>query len=132
MGVRQGFDLSLNNVACVLVVENEPLIAMDVEAMLFDAGVGAVHHVQSCRDALDWLSGNRPEVVILDLHLHDGPGAIVAEALQARATPFIIYSGDTHTSASLSDVTKHAPWLNKPCTQEDLIHAVRRSLGLAL
>lgn len=124
--------MPLTNVASILIVENEPLIAMDVEAMLSDAGVGAVHNVQSCREALEWLTGNRPEVVILDLHLHDGPGSIVAEALQARATPFIIYSGDTHTSARLSGVTKDAPWLNKPCTQQDLVQAIRRSLGLTL
>ena len=120
-----------DQVSSILVVENEPLIAMDVEAMLLDAGARAVHHAQSCHEALDWLSGNGPDVVILDLHLRDGPGTLVAEALNRRAIPFIVYSGDTHSTAGTVDLTRHVPWLNKPCSQQDLISAILSALRLA-
>jgi DNA-binding response OmpR family regulator len=122
--------LSISHITSILIVENEPLIAMDIEVMLIDAGVQAVHHVQSCQEALDWLSDNSPEVVILDLHLRDGPGTVVAEALHARAIPFIVYSGDTIMSAGLSGVTNGAPWLAKPCTPDELAAAIRVALGL--
>lgn len=116
----------------ILIVENEPLIAMDVEAMLRAAGATKIHHALTCSVALEWIDGNDPDIVILNLHLRDGPSVIVAERLVKRTTPFVIYSGDTHASADQDNLITQAVWVTKPCTQEELIEALRRASGLTL
>lgn len=116
----------------ILIVENEPLIAMDVEAMLTALGAARVHHALTCGEALEWIDGNHPDIAILNLHLRDGPGVIVAERLAARAIPFVIYSGDTHASADESELITQAIWITKPCTQDELMDALQRASGLAL
>ncbi|MDB5552410.1 MAG: Response regulator receiver domain protein [Rhizobium sp.] len=116
----------------ILIVENEPLIAMDVEAMLTALGAVRVYHALTCGDALEWIDGNNPDIAILNLHLRDGPGTIVADRLAARMIPFVIYSGDTHASADHGEIIAQAVWITKPCTQEELVDALARASGLAL
>lgn len=116
-------------VKSILVVENEILIAMDLEVMLDAMGVGSVYHAPTCREALDWLEGHAPDIAILDLHLRDGPGTVIAERLAARGVPFIVYSGDTPGTASHSDVLSRAAWITKPCSAEDLNAAIMRTLS---
>lgn len=124
--------MASNALHTVLLVENEPLIAMDLEGMLLSAGAGSVHHAMSSGDALDWLDGTRPDLAILDLFLSDGSSAPVAERLRLQGTPFVIYSGHTHDSAPDAAAFGDVVWLPKPCTQSELVAAVSRSLRLPL
>ena len=116
----------------VLLVENEPLIAMDLEGMLLSAGAANIHHAISSRDALDWLDGSKADLVILDLFVSDGSSIPVAERLRVQGTPFVVYSGHAHDSAPSAAAFGNAVWLRKPCTQSELVAAVGRSLGLSL
>ena len=116
----------------VLVVENEALIALDLEGMLLSAGAGKVHHAMSSREALDWLQHEEPDLAILDLFVSDGSSAPVAERLRDIGTPFLIYSGHTHDSAPGAADFADAIWISKPCTQSELMLAIERSLGLSL
>lgn len=125
-------ELLADHLKTILIVENEPLIAMDVEAMLTALGADLVYHAPTCGDALQWIDGNDPDIAILNLHLRDGPGTIVAEQLAARTIPFVIYSGDTHASADQSELVTQAVWITKPCTQDELTDALARASGLAL
>jgi DNA-binding response OmpR family regulator len=124
--------LLADHIKTILVVENEPLIAMDVEAMLQAMGADRVHHAPTCKDALEWIDGNDPDIAVLDLHLRDGPCTNVAERLAARTIPFVIYSGDTHTSTDQGELIARAVWITKPCTQDELTDALQRASGLAL
>ena len=75
------------NAAAILIVEKEPLIAMDVEEMLRLAGFLRTVHVTTSAEADDWLEANAARVVILDLFVRDGPTAPLAAALHARGIP---------------------------------------------
>lgn len=121
-----------DNLKTILVVENEPLIAMDVEAMLQTMGANSVHHALTCKEALEWIDGNDPDIAVLDLHLRDGPCTVVAERLAARTIPFVIFSGDTHASTDQGELIAQAVWITKPCTQDELTDALQRASGLAL
>lgn len=125
-------ELLADHLKTILIVENEPLIAMDVEAMLTALGAARVHHALTCGEALEWIDGNDPGIAILNLHLRDGPGTIVAERLAARTIPFVVYSGDTHASPDESELIAQAVWITKPCTQDELMDALQRASGLAL
>lgn len=122
--------MATNQFQTVLLVENEALIALDLEGMLLSAGAKSVHHKMSCRDALDWLEREKADLAILDLVVSDGSSAPVAEQLRKIGTPFVIYSGHTHDTAPDAAAFGDAIWLSKPCTQSELVGAIERSLGL--
>jgi DNA-binding response OmpR family regulator len=74
-----------------LIVEDEPMIVVDIEASLKQAGF-AVASEQSCVRARRILALVEPDVVILDVLLQDGVSSSVAEELVARNIPFVVYS----------------------------------------
>ena len=115
----------------ILVVENEPLIAMDVEDMLRSAGYADVSHVVSVADALRWLGARSPAVAILDLMVRDGATTSLAQLLRKAGTPFLVYSGLAPSDVQRSAVFDDAIWLSKPCTQTELMLAIEKTLGLA-
>lgn len=127
-----GTKVATNQFHTVLLVENEALIALDLEGMLLSAGAERVHHTVSANDALDWLQRDTADVAILDLFVSDGSSARVAERLRSVGTPFVIYSGHTHDSAPGAADFGDAIWLPKPCSQSELLLAIERSLRPSL
>lgn len=113
----------------ILVVENEPLIAMDLEEMLRSAGYDDINHVVSVGEALDWLGVRSPDVAILDLMVRDGATTCLAQQLRAAGTPFLVHSGLKPVGSPASAVFAGAVWLSKPCTQTDLVFAIEQTLG---
>lgn len=107
----------------VLHVEDEILIALDVEASLLNAGVKSVTHVGTCFDAQMAIETSRPDAVILDMRVLDGSTAGLAELLRSLAIPFVIYSGSVDSGLSRS--FEGAKFLEKPSTEADLIDAVK-------
>lgn len=100
--------------------------------MLSAAGFDDVVHVVSCAAALLWLEGSIPKLAILDLEVADGTTAPVAERLREVLTPCVVYSGHARGEAASDTVFDHAIWLAKPCTEDELLSAVRLALGLPL
>ena len=125
---RQGINVTITDIHTVLLVENEPLIALDLEGMLLEAGVGRVHHTMSVGAALDWLAGNAPALAILDVVVEGGSSASVADRLRQRAIPFLIYSGHARHGELHGAGLSGAVWLAKPCTQVDLVAAIETAL----
>lgn len=111
----------------VLVLEDEPLIALDIETTLRDAGYD-VAVVGSRIDAFAWLEVCRPDVVIADILLADGSSNEVAEQLILDDIPFVVHSGDIADSF-VGTAFEHGRWLSKPCMPEELISAVRQLLS---
>lgn len=116
------------NINTVLLVENEPLIALDLEAMLLSVGVQGVHHVLSSGDALDWLRDHRPDLAVLDIFVTDGSSMPVADWLRGHGVPFVIHSGHTKQSPGNGAGLSDAIWLSKPCTDAELAAAIDLAL----
>ena len=76
----------------VLVVEDEPLIALEVVQVLEDAGA-SVHRVRTVADALKAAEASNLSAAVLDHVLVDGDTSAVCKKLQERGIPFVIYSG---------------------------------------
>ncbi len=105
-----------------LIVEDQALIGMAIEASLEDAGfVPAL--VASGDQALSWLASATPQCVILDYELKDGPCTALARELRRRGVPFVVYSGHRR-SASVAIELQDVPWIEKPAARADLIEAV--------
>lgn len=105
-----------------LLLEDEPLIAMDVEMTLVDAGF-EVHCAISCKNADDWLDRHRPDIVIVDIVLRDGHCTEVVSRLVQAGIPFIVHSGD-YPSAHTGTAFELGAWVAKPSVATALLQAV--------
>ena len=55
----------------ILIVENESLVAMDMERMLLQLGYTVLPHVNSYDDAIQQLNTTKPDLVLLDINLNE-------------------------------------------------------------
>jgi|SRR5215212_1007781 DNA-binding response OmpR family regulator len=113
-----------------LILEDEAIIALNLQDELQDAGFGVGGPFTSCADAFAWLDAHTPDVAILDTVLQDGPCAQVAVELVRRAVPFLIYSGHRQDRDLLADF-HHVTWIEKPVPPASLVEECRRLLALA-
>ena len=118
--------------ATVLVVDDEPLIAMALEAALEDAGY-AVATAANGRQGLERLAGApRPDVVLLDMMMPVMGGAAMRAAMtvdpELRAIPVVVLSS-LPEEAVRARVDGVAAVLRKPCTAEQVLGAIEGVLG---
>jgi DNA-binding response OmpR family regulator len=106
-----------------LVLEDQALIAMALEASLEDAGFRVAGPFMSNAEALAWLDNNAPDLALLDVLLKDGPCTSVVRALRARSIPFAIYSG--LRPGSRPPELGAVRWMEKPVSREDLTDVLR-------
>ncbi|ABC63623.1 response regulator [Erythrobacter litoralis] len=103
----------------VLVLEDEPLIAMNLQYAFEDEGAEVVV-AATCEQALKSLADNPIDVAVLDVNLgpksHCGP---VADALKQRAIPFILHTGDLDRHGELLRKID-APVMAKPADTSDV------------
>nr|WP_111298481.1 response regulator [Paracoccus saliphilus] len=111
----------------VLVVEDEPLIALDVQMLLEQQGHHVLGPVDTVEKALRLLDNARPDVVILDLNLRGRLVTPVAERLRDLTIPFIIASADTSVVAG-DAVYAQAEEVAKPIRLEHLLAALYRAV----
>jgi DNA-binding response OmpR family regulator len=96
-----------------LVVEDQPLVGLELEAFLEAIGLQIVGPFASTENALAWTRSETPDVALLDFKLADGYCTEIARTLLLRGVPVVCYSGyprGTGTSPELQDVT----WIAKP------------------
>src|SRR3712207_9480743 len=113
--------------ATVLVVDDEPLIAMALEAALEDAGY-AVATAANGRQGLERLAGApRPDVVLLDMMMPVMGGAAMRAAMAAdpglSGIPVVVLSS-LPEEAVRDRVDGAAAVLRKPCTAEQVLAAI--------
>jgi CheY-like chemotaxis protein len=110
----------------ILIVEDEPLIAMMLEDFLDSLGHRIVGTADSVAEALPHVEQGEFDVAIIDVHLRGGEKAWpVADALASRGLPFVVATG----GAIDPPPARHAraPVLAKPYT----IDAIEPALDAA-
>ena len=111
--------------ARLLIVDDEPLIAMLVEAWVVDLGHEPVGPAHSLAEALPLL--DEPiDGAIIDLALGLESGRPIAEALAAKGAPFVYATGQAETE--LQGLPPAAGVLLKPYSFEAFVAAVRAML----
>ena len=81
----------------VLIVDDNQAVAKALAALIVKAGFAAVSY-HSGTDALAYADASTPVAAVLDIHLPDLNGLVLARKLRDRfgdAVPIIIVSGDT-------------------------------------
>jgi DNA-binding response OmpR family regulator len=122
----------MENKTRVLLLENDLLIAHEVEHCLRQAGFIDVHVGGNCTYAMTWLATHTPALAIVDPHLADGRCREVFELLRSKSVPFIVYAHDYVTTIKRHDA-RGGQWVLKPASREVLLRAVDTafsSLGL--
>ncbi len=76
----------------ILVVEDEALIALELEFLLEDLGHVTVGIAASSAEAIALGRSTAPDVALVDIHLFDGPtGVEVARALSADPRTTVVF-----------------------------------------
>lgn len=78
---------------CILIVEDEPIVAMLIEDMLTELGCRHVLHATGVPEALALLHTRLPDAAVLDVNLKNVRVYPVAEYLAAARIPFIFATG---------------------------------------
>lgn len=115
------------NLRRVLVVEDDPVLAMATEDTLRDGGVQEVHVCPTTEGALEVLRDKRPDALVLDVHLADrDDGWAIAELVETLGehSPRIVFA-----TGAPQDIPPHiaelGSVLSKPYPPEALLAALR-------
>jgi CheY-like chemotaxis protein len=119
--------MNVANEAMVLVVEDEALIAMDLQALLEEAGYRVLGPANSSDAALALLDTGNPDVALLDVNLGRSDVFAVANILAERKTQLIFLTG--HTAQKLPQAHRHRPLVTKPYLPHVLLQAVQSALS---
>jgi CheY-like chemotaxis protein len=111
----------------VLVVEDDPIIALDFEDTILRFGVKTVRTAGTVARALQFIEERAPDFALLDISLMREKSFAVAERLEALGIPFAFISG-YGSDAGLPAALAQKPRLPKPCT-EDAMHAMLRNVA---
>jgi DNA-binding response OmpR family regulator len=113
----------MNSVQRILVVEDEPLIAMMLEDFLDVLGKQASATADSVASALAAIDSTPVDAAILDVNLRGGEkSTAVAEALAAKNIPFVFATGGG--SDGVDERFRDRPRLQKPFTMDGVEQAL--------
>jgi CheY-like chemotaxis protein len=118
-----------NDLACptlagmrLIVIEDEPLVALDIVADLKDAGAEVFGPVGSAADALRMIEETALDGALLDGNLHGKPVGDIAAALVRKRVPFLFVTG--YGRDALPEGFGKVAILSKPFSREQLLEAV--------
>ena len=120
---------SPGNRVSVLVVEDEMIIALDVQMMLEDNGYQVLGPADSVEGALRLLDELRPDVAVLDGNLRGRPVIPVARRLRSLEIPFVLSSAYDIFTFDGSEVLAGAENVQKPISENRLMAALQRALS---
>jgi CheY-like chemotaxis protein len=103
----------------VLIVEDDPIIALDFEDTILGFGVKMVRIAGNVARALDLLAERMPDFALLDVGLTREKSFAVAERLKALEIPFIFITG-YGTDVRLPPAFADTPRLPKPYSTDAL------------
>jgi CheY-like chemotaxis protein len=103
---------------CILVVEDEMLILMMIEAMLADLGCESVTAAATISQAITLIDEEVFDGAMLDVNLNGGNSYPVADALVAQGVPFFFSTGNN--GLHVKDRYSGTAVLRKPFMYEDL------------
>ncbi len=107
----------------VLIVEDEPLIALEIEDILSGAGYKPVGPVMTVAAALAIISQSKVDCAVLDGNLSGVAVDPIATELLHRRIPFVFVSGGS--AEQLPPELAHVPFMKKPVHPATLIEMVR-------
>lgn len=112
--------------ARVLIVEDEPLVAMDVATALSDAGCNVIGPAATLEKAAAFVEAGGVDAAILDANLAGAPVDSLAAELCRRQVPFAFLTG--YGREGVPQDHREAPLLEKPFSSKQLLTTVGQLL----
>jgi CheY-like chemotaxis protein len=112
----------------VLIVEDDPIIALDLEDTVLGFGVTTIRTAGSVAKALKMIADRTPDFALLDVGLVREKSFAIAERLDALKIPFVFvtgYGADVRLPPAFAD----RPRLPKPFTTDALQALLKRRSG---
>lgn len=108
----------------VLVVEDDPIIALGFEDTVLGLGVTVIRLASNVASALQMIAERPPEFALLDVGLAREKSFAVAERLVELGIPFAFATG--YGADRVPPEFASRPRLPKPCSTEALAEVLRR------
>jgi CheY-like chemotaxis protein len=108
----------------ILIVEDDPLIAMMIEDFVDSLGHRVAGVLDSVVEAVPRVAQGGFDVAILDVNIRDGASWPIADALKAQRIPFVLATGG-HVEPPPADHAT-APTLAKPFTLDGVESVLNR------
>ena len=105
----------------IMIVEDEPLIALDLHAALCAVGAGIIAATDAA-EALRLIARNEISAAVIDVRLGERDSFDVCQALFHRRVPFLFYTG--HVRAELLKVWPEAPVFTKPARTSEVVACI--------
>jgi CheY-like chemotaxis protein len=83
----------------ILVVEDDPFIALDLQSILEDAGATVVGPACEVSEAISFIEGSKISAAVLDYRLQVGDTLPLARMLAERHIPFVFETSDPESVA---------------------------------
>lgn len=110
----------------ILIVEDEMLVAMNIEDMLLDLGHEVAGLASRLEPALSLASEAQFDLAMLDVNLAGQTSFPVAEILVRRGIPFLFATG--YGIKGIAEEYRSYPVLQKPFRARDLEQALRQAV----
>ena len=111
----------------ILVLEDEALIALDLQATLADAGWDVLGPAGNLARARQFVAAADPDLACLDLNLGKETSHDFARELLARGVPVVFISG--RDARALPDDLRGVPVLGKPIDEAALLRMIEARLA---
>ena len=118
--------------ARILVVEDDFLVAADVESALFDAGFDVVGVAETADSAVALATAQKPALVLMDIRLASGGDGIDAAIRIYRDHGIRSLFASAHSDVlarNRAEPARPLGWLQKPYTMDRLVDAVKQALA---
>lgn len=112
----------------VLVVEDNPVIAFDIDDALRECGVEVVGPAHDIESGLALLREDALDGAVLDIDIGGTPVWPIARQLKQEGVPFVFVSGDCNNG--LPDDFTHAICLHKPAQTQTILTTVAAAMEL--
>jgi len=116
----------------VLIVEDEPIIAEDIQDLLLAESFKVIGVAHTGLEALDMLSTRKPNFVLLDIHLAGSmTGLDVAEVIHLQYHIPYIFLSSYDDENTLLQAQQHSPYgyLVKPFQDRTLLTSIKMAIA---
>ena len=103
----------------ILIVEDEPLIALDI-VYAFEKAGAVPFSARTLAEAIDMVEHDGLSAAVLDFGLGDAHSEVICKRLAERDIPFVLHSGHTHAS----DACRGGAVVPKPAPADRLITTI--------
>jgi CheY-like chemotaxis protein len=119
----------------ILIVEDESIVAKDIQGMLFRLGYGLSPIASRGQEAIEKALEHQPDIILMDIMLKDNMDGIeTAKKIREHFSIPIIYMSASSDGESLKQVRKAEPFffISKPIEEDELqtiidkVHALRK------